>query len=167
VHLHQKQAIPKCWKSKKRGRRPAWLSRDLLELRQKREAYGRWKQGQVTREDYRDAACHCREKICVAKARLEFKLASTQKENKKGFLKYVNSKRRIRDNIGPLLDEGVHLTETQTKRRHLMPSSPPSSTPVVGPGTPGALCWKTMTGGMIKSQPALNCLGLAAPAGCM
>jgi len=31
-------------------------------------------------------------------------------DNKKGLLKYVNSKRRIRDNIGPLLDEAGHLT---------------------------------------------------------
>ena len=72
--------------------------------------YGHWKQGQVTREDYRDAVRHCREKIRAAKARLEFKQASTVKDNKKGFLKYVNSKRRIRDNIGPLLDEVGHLT---------------------------------------------------------
>ena len=88
-----------------------WLNRDLLlELRRKRKVYGHWKQGQVTREDYRDAVHHCREKICAAKAQLEFKLASTVKDNKKGFFKYVNSKRRIRDNIGPLLDEVGHLT---------------------------------------------------------
>ena len=65
----QEQAIPKCGKSSKRGRRPAWLSRDLLlELRQKRKVYGLWKQGQAAQEDYRDAVCHCREKISVAKA---------------------------------------------------------------------------------------------------
>ena len=65
----QEQAIPKCQKSSKRGRRPAWLSRDLLlELRQKRKVYGHWKQGQVPWEDYRDAVRHCREKIRVAKA---------------------------------------------------------------------------------------------------
>ncbi|PKU42959.1 hypothetical protein llap_6720 [Limosa lapponica baueri] len=46
----QGQAIPKCWKSSKQGRRPAWLSRHLLlELRWKRKVYG-----QVTQEDYRD-----------------------------------------------------------------------------------------------------------------
>ncbi|KAK4810960.1 hypothetical protein QYF61_014432 [Mycteria americana] len=109
--LSPEQAIPKCWKSSNQGRRPAWLSRDLLlELGWKRKVYGHWKQGQATREDYRDAVRHCREKIRAAKARLEFKLASTVKDNKKGFLKYVNSKRRIRDNIGPLLDEVGHLT---------------------------------------------------------
>ncbi|GAB0206466.1 mitochondrial enolase superfamily member 1 [Grus japonensis] len=87
------------------------MSRDLLrELRQKRKVYGHWKQGQTTWEDYRDAVRHCREKIRVVKAQLEFKLDSTVKDNKKGFLKYVNSKRRTRDNIGPLLDEVGHLT---------------------------------------------------------
>ncbi|KAM9262915.1 protein shortage in chiasmata 1 ortholog [Morus bassanus] len=67
----QEQAIPKCQKSSKQGRRPSWLSRYLL-LEQ-------------------------------------FKLTSTAKDNKKDFLKYVNSKRRIRENIGPLLDEVGHL----------------------------------------------------------
>lgn len=32
------------------------------------------------------------------------------KDNKKGFLKYANSKRKIRDNTGPLLDDVGHLT---------------------------------------------------------
>ena len=35
----QKQAIPKCWKSSRWDRRPAWLSRDPLELRQKKKVY--------------------------------------------------------------------------------------------------------------------------------
>ena len=78
----QRQAIPKCWKSSKQGRRPAWLSRDLLELMWKMKMYGHWKQGQATREDSRDAVCHCREKIHAARARREFKLASTVKDNK-------------------------------------------------------------------------------------
>lgn len=91
----QEQAIPKCGKSSKRGRTPAWLSRDLpVELRRKRKVYGHWKQGQATRRDYGDAVCHGREKVCAAKARLQFKLASPVKDKRKGFLKYVNSKRR-------------------------------------------------------------------------
>ena len=76
---------------------------------------GHRKEGWVTRKEYRAAVCPCREKIHVAKGRLEFKLASTVKDNKKGFLKYVNSKRRIRDNMGPLLDEVGHLTNRQSR----------------------------------------------------
>ncbi|GAB0196742.1 hypothetical protein GRJ2_002139500 [Grus japonensis] len=61
-------------------------------------------------EDYRDAARLCREKIHAAKAQLELKLASTVGDNKKGFFKYVNNKRRTRENIGSLLDKNGHLT---------------------------------------------------------
>ena len=64
----QEQAVPKCWKSNQWGTVLASLNRYLLlELEQKRQVCGCWKQGQVTREDYREAVCHCSEKICVAK----------------------------------------------------------------------------------------------------
>lgn len=37
----QEKAIPKCWKSSRQGRRPAWLNRDLLpELRLKKKVCG-------------------------------------------------------------------------------------------------------------------------------
>ena len=95
---------------KQAGQKAAWLSRDPLELRWKRKVCGHRKEGWVTRKEYRAAVCQCREKIHMAKGRLEFKLANTVKDNKKGFLKYVHSQRRIRDNIGLLLDEVDHLT---------------------------------------------------------
>lgn len=45
-----------------------WLSRDiLLVLRQERKVYGYCKSGQVTQENYRDAVCHCRERIHAVK----------------------------------------------------------------------------------------------------
>ncbi|GAB0205527.1 mitochondrial enolase superfamily member 1 [Grus japonensis] len=94
----------------RQGRRPAWLNRDLLELRRKKKRYACWKQGQAMWEDYRDAACLHGEKIHVAKAQLELKLASTVGHNKKDFFKYVNNKRRTRESIGSLLDENGHLT---------------------------------------------------------
>ncbi|GAB0180024.1 hypothetical protein GRJ2_000467700 [Grus japonensis] len=107
----QEQVIPKCRKSSRQGRRPAWLNRDLLlELRWKKKVYACWKQGQAMWEDYRDAARLCREKIRAAKAQLELKLASTVGDNKKGFFKYVNNKRRTRENIGLLLNKNGHLT---------------------------------------------------------
>ena len=46
--LAQEQALPKCWKSSKQGRRLSWLSRALLELRWKMKVYGQWKQGWAT-----------------------------------------------------------------------------------------------------------------------
>ena len=55
----------------------------------------------------------------MAKGRLEFKLASTVKDNKKGFLRYVQSERRIRDNIGLLLDEVEHLTNRDVDKAEM------------------------------------------------
>lgn len=46
-----------------------WLNRNLLlELTGKGKVCGHWKQGEATQEDNRDAVCHCRENVCVAKA---------------------------------------------------------------------------------------------------
>ena len=164
----QEQAIPKCGKSSKRGRRPAWLSRDLpVELRRQRKVYGHWKRGQATRQDYGGAVCHGRETIRAAKARLEFKLASTVKDKRKGFLKYVHSKRRSRDNIiGPLLDEVGHLANRDVDKAQAFNAAFASGFNTDdGPWDPGALCWKTVTGAKINSQPTLNFWRLAAPAG--
>ena len=41
-----------------------------------------------------------------AKACLELNLAKVIKDNKKGFFKYVNSKRKTMENVAPLLSEG-------------------------------------------------------------
>jgi len=47
----------------------------------------------------------------MAEAQLELKQASTVVDNKKVFLKYINSKRKTKENTGPILDEArCHLT---------------------------------------------------------
>ena len=78
----QEQAIPLCPKSSKRGRRPAWLNRELLmELRRKKKLYDLWKQDQALQEEYRAVVHLCREKILKAKAQLELKLARVLSDN--------------------------------------------------------------------------------------
>ena len=58
----------------------------------------------------------CRDKIRKAKAQLELSLATKVKGNNKYFCKYINSKRRARENFHPLLDtEGNKLTKDQDK----------------------------------------------------
>ena len=47
---------------------------------------------------------------------LELKLASVVSDNKKCFLKYVNSKRRSKENIGPILVEDGHLTSRDEEK---------------------------------------------------
>ncbi|KAK4820687.1 hypothetical protein QYF61_003607 [Mycteria americana] len=103
----QDQAVPRCRKTSRRGRRPAWLNRELwLELRKKRRVYNLWKKGRATQEDYKGVARLCREKIRRAKAELELNLAAAVKDNKKHFFKYISSKRRAKENLQPLVDGG-------------------------------------------------------------
>jgi len=104
--LHaQEQYIPLRKKSSKGGRRPAWLNKELLaELRRKRKVHGMWKEGQATWEEYRNVVRACRDATRKSKAHLELKLARGVKI-KKGFFNYISSKRKTRDNVGPLLNE--------------------------------------------------------------
>jgi len=56
-HRAQELSVPRCKESDKEGKRPAWLSQDLLvKLKGKRELHRQWKQGQVSWEEYRDIA---------------------------------------------------------------------------------------------------------------
>jgi len=45
-----------------------------------------------------------------AKAQHELRLATAVKENKKSFYKYINSKRRTKENFHPLLDASGNVT---------------------------------------------------------
>ncbi|KFZ57322.1 hypothetical protein N321_09184, partial [Antrostomus carolinensis] len=96
--------IPK--KSGKSGRKPAWMSKELMEkLKGKREVYEMWKKGLATWEEYRNAVRACRDATRKAKAHLELNLAKDVKDNKKDFFKYINNKRQTRGNVGSLLNE--------------------------------------------------------------
>jgi len=75
-----------------------------------------WKEGQATWEEYRNVVRECRDATRKAKAHLELKLARNVKNNKKGFFNYISSKRKARDNVGPLLNAvGVLVTEDAEK----------------------------------------------------
>ncbi|NXA67808.1 RTBS polymerase, partial [Mohoua ochrocephala] len=101
----QDQCIPMSKKSGKRGRRPAWMSRELLaNLKWKKELYGMWKKGRATWKDYRNIIRVCRDAVRKAKAHLELSLVRDIKDNKKGFYKKISSKRKIRKNVGLLLN---------------------------------------------------------------
>jgi len=64
-----------------------------------------WKEGQTTWEEYRNVVRACREATRKAKAHLELNLTRDVKDNKKGFFKYISSKRKTRENVGLLLTE--------------------------------------------------------------
>jgi len=71
--LHaQYRCIPLSKQSRKGGRRPAWMSKELLaELRWKRKVHGMWKEGQATWEEYRNVVKACRDATRKAKVHLE------------------------------------------------------------------------------------------------
>ena len=70
------------------------MSKELLaELRWKRNVHGMWKEGQATWEEYRNVARACRDATRKAKAHMELNLARDVRNNKKGFFKYISSKR--------------------------------------------------------------------------
>ncbi|PKU29997.1 hypothetical protein llap_19699 [Limosa lapponica baueri] len=84
----QEQAVPVRCKASRRGKRPAWLNKEIWsQLREKRKVYGLWEKGQATQEDYNGLIRLCREKIRKVKAQLELNLAWDVKNNKKNFYK--------------------------------------------------------------------------------
>lgn len=62
-----------------------------------------WKQGWTTWEEYRNAAKLCRDGVRNAKAQLELILARGAKKDKKGFYRYINWKRKVQEDVSPLL----------------------------------------------------------------
>ena len=65
------------------------------------EVKGRWKWGWVTQDEHRDIAKVCRDGIWKAKAQLKLELVRDVKGNKKGFFRYVGSKREAKENVVP------------------------------------------------------------------
>ncbi|KAK4813319.1 hypothetical protein QYF61_026482 [Mycteria americana] len=117
----QERAVPRCRKTSRRGRRPAWLTRELwLELRRKRRVYDLWKNGRATQEDYKGVARLCREKTRRAKAELELSLAAAIKDNKKHFFKYISSKRRAKENLQPLVDVGGNTVTKDEEKAEVL-----------------------------------------------
>ncbi|KAK4815257.1 hypothetical protein QYF61_023993 [Mycteria americana] len=115
--LHGELSVPRCRKSGKEGKRPAWLSRDLLvKLKSKRELHRQWKQGQATGEECRDAARLCRDGVRKAKAQLELNLARDAKNSKKGFYRYINQKRKVKESVPPLMNKNGDPVSTDEEK---------------------------------------------------
>ncbi|XP_071892066.1 uncharacterized protein [Anas platyrhynchos] len=121
ILMAQERSVPTCPKTNWWGRRPAWLNRELwLEIRRKKRVYNLWKSGQATREDYKDFVRLCRDKIRKARAHLELNLATAVKDNKKCFYKYINTKRRTKENLHPLLDAGGNLVTRDEEKAEVL-----------------------------------------------
>ncbi|GAB0196236.1 mitochondrial enolase superfamily member 1 [Grus japonensis] len=93
------------------------MNKELLgKVKQKKEAYSGWKQGQVVWEEYRETVRAARDQVRKAKAPIELNLARDVKDNKKSFYRYVSDKRRMREKGGPLWNEtGDLITQDMEK----------------------------------------------------
>lgn len=87
----------------------ACMDEQGAKLKHKKEVKRRWKQGWVTREEYRDTVRVCRGTVRKVKGHLELDLVRDVKGNMKGFYKYI-SRKRMRENMGPLLKEVDQIT---------------------------------------------------------
>ncbi|GAB0205871.1 hypothetical protein GRJ2_003052700 [Grus japonensis] len=117
----QERCIPTERKSGKNTKRPQWVNKELLgKVKQKKEAYREWKQGQVAWEEYRETVHAAREQVRKAKALIEISLARDVKDNKKRFYRYVSDKRRTRENVGPLQNETGDLVTQDMEKAEVL-----------------------------------------------
>ncbi|KFP99488.1 hypothetical protein N329_04107, partial [Haliaeetus albicilla] len=120
-HRVQELSVLRCKKSGKEGKRPAWMSQDLLvKLKGKKEMHRQWKQGQVSWEDYRDATQLCRDGVRKAKAQPELNLARDAKNNKKGFYRYVSRKRKVKESVPPTVSKTSKLIMTNKEKAEVL-----------------------------------------------
>lgn len=90
----------------KQMRGPVWIIKELLSLiRHKKETHRRWKWGWATWTEYRNVNRTSKNETRRVRANLELILAKDVR-NKKVFFKYINSKRKTKDNVGLLLNGG-------------------------------------------------------------
>ena len=116
--LHtQDQCVTMSKKSCKGDRRPAWMSKELLvKFKWKEKVYRMWKEEQVTWEEYENVVRECRDAMRKAKVHLKLNLARDVKDNKKGFFKYIDSKRITSENVRPLLIKVCALVTEDTNK---------------------------------------------------
>lgn len=104
-------------KSSKRGRKSAWISKELLaKLEQEKDVYGMWQNGQGTSEEYKNSVRVRRDATRKAKFRMEFNLSRDVNYNEKGFFKNISSKKKTRETVDPLLNETDVLVKKDTQK---------------------------------------------------
>ncbi|CAM5088769.1 unnamed protein product [Natator depressus] len=74
----------------------------------------------MTRDEYKNIARACRSEIRKAKPHLELQLARDVKSNKKGFFRYVGNKKKVKESVGPLLNEGGSLVTEDVEKANIL-----------------------------------------------
>jgi len=92
----------------------------MLGLRKKRRVYHLRKKWRATQEEYISLVRLCREEIRKAKAQLEFRLAIVVRDNKKCFYKYINNKKRAKENLHLLLGAGGNTANKNEEKAEVL-----------------------------------------------
>ncbi|CAM4675942.1 unnamed protein product [Lepidochelys kempii] len=74
----------------------------------------------MTKEEYKNVARACRNEIRRAKSHLELQLARDVKSNKKGFFRYVGNKKKGKESVGPLRNEGGNLVTEDVEKANVL-----------------------------------------------
>ncbi|PKU30689.1 rna-directed dna polymerase from mobile element jockey- hypothetical protein [Limosa lapponica baueri] len=86
----------------------------------KKELHRHFKQDEVSWEEHRRAARLCRDEVRKAKVRLELNPARDAKNNKKGFYRYVNQKRKVKESMPPVLSKTGKLVTTDKEKAEVL-----------------------------------------------
>ena len=78
-----------------------------MELQHKKAAYRRWKQGQATKEEFRNFPQVCRDGVRKDRTQLQLRLIKDIKGNQ-NFCSYTGSKKLNTGNVGLLLSGAGH-----------------------------------------------------------
>ncbi|KFW94610.1 hypothetical protein N336_00311, partial [Phalacrocorax carbo] len=111
-HKAQELSVPRYKKSGNQDR--------LVKLKSKRELHRQWKQGQVSWEEYSDAAQLCRDGVRRAKAQLQLNLVRDAKNNKKGFYRYMNQKGKVKESVPHLMNKNGGLVSTDEEKAEVL-----------------------------------------------
>ncbi|CAM4662215.1 unnamed protein product [Lepidochelys kempii] len=74
----------------------------------------------MTREEYKNIARACRNEIRRAKLHLELQQAKNVKSNKNGFFRCVGNKKKAKESVGPLLNEGGNLVTEDVEKANVL-----------------------------------------------
>lgn len=100
----------------KNSRIPVLMNKEFLaKHKHKKEVHRVWKQGAVTWEEYRNIVWDSRDELGKLKPEWN-SLYSSVKNNKRGFCRCTCDKRRIRENMDPLLHEMRNLVTENMKK---------------------------------------------------
>ncbi|GAB0185903.1 mitochondrial enolase superfamily member 1 [Grus japonensis] len=97
------------------------MNKELLgKLKQKKEAYRGWKQGQVACKEHREIVRAARDQVRKAKALIELNLPRDVKGNKKSFYRCTSNKKKTRENVGPLWKETGNLVTQDMEKTEVL-----------------------------------------------